>query len=109
MGEGARTHCDLVVKVDESDGHILAIGGNVGGAVSLKIFPAERAGEFWKPADSRRPIFAHLKLQADPIDRNALDRSPTIRALGCTTGAGTTSHAAALRLVDDLTRVSAFC
>jgi hypothetical protein len=98
-----------VVKVDESDASILAIGGNVGSAVSLKIFPAEREGEFWKPADSRRPIFAHLKLRADPVDVDALDRSPTIRALGCSTGVGTASYAAALGLVDDLTRVSAFC
>lgn len=109
MGEGARTHCDLVVKIDQADSRILAIGGNVGSAVSLKIFPAEREGEFWKPADSRRPIFAHLKLQADSIGANALDQSPTIRVLGCGTGVGTASYATALALVDDLMRVGAFC
>ncbi len=109
MGEGARTHCDLVVKVDELDSRILAIGGNVASAVSLKIFPAEREGEFWKPADSRRPIFAHLKLQANSIEANALDRSPTIRTLGCSTGVGNGSYAVALGLVDVRTTVSAFC
>jgi hypothetical protein len=38
MGVGARTHCDVVVKIDEPAGRIHAIGGNVGRAVSLKLF-----------------------------------------------------------------------
>ena len=36
-------------------------------------------------AADARPIFAHLKLQADPIEANALDSSPTIKAFGCQT------------------------
>ena len=29
-----------------------------------------------------RTVFAHLKLRADPIEADALDNSPTIKALG---------------------------
>jgi len=83
MGVGARTHCDVVVQVDEARRRVLAIGGNVRGVVSLKLFPAVR--EAGRPlrvetGDDRRPIFAHLKLRAAPIDANALDTSPTIEA-----------------------------
>jgi hypothetical protein len=74
LGVGARTHCDVVVKVDTADGRLLAIGGNVRGAVSLKLLPLERQG-------SAR--FAHLKLRAPSIGADALDRSPTMQALGC--------------------------
>jgi hypothetical protein len=42
MGVGARTHCDVVVKVDEERELFLAIGGNVRGTVGLKMLPAER-------------------------------------------------------------------
>ena len=35
MATGARTHCDIVVKVDEPAGRVLAIGGNVRGTVGL--------------------------------------------------------------------------
>ena len=83
LGVGARSHCDVVVKVDEAREQILAIGGNVRGAVSLKLFRATR--EVGKPLrlidmEEARPIFAHLKLRADPIEANALDASPTVRA-----------------------------
>ncbi len=85
MGVGARTHCDIVVKVDESGGRILAIGGNVRGSVSLKLLPAIREAEaYLRPTARRgRTVFAHLKLQADPIEADALDASPTILALPC--------------------------
>jgi Uncharacterized protein conserved in bacteria (DUF2272) len=84
MGDGARTHCDIVVRVDVEAGRFLTIGGNVGGTVSLKFFPAvTERGDHLHPRDD---IFAHLKLRAGPIEANALDNSPTIRALGCTSG-----------------------
>ena len=85
MGVGARTHCDIVVKVDESGGRILAIGGNVRGSVSLKLLPAIREAEaYLRPSARRgRTVFAHLKLQADSIEADALDASPTILALPC--------------------------
>ena len=92
MGVGARTHCDVVVKVDEASERILAIGGNVRGTVSLKLLPAGR--EAGKPlrlmgvGGDARPIFAHLKLRAGPIEANALDASPTIEAFGCVAGIG---------------------
>ena len=86
MGEGARTHCDVVVKVDEAGGRILAIGGNVRGTVSLKVLRAEReAGKPLRvvdPDEDSRPIFAHLRLRAEAIDANALDTSPTLRTHG---------------------------
>jgi hypothetical protein len=90
MGVGARSHCDVVVSVDETGERILAIGGNVRGTVSVKLFPAvRRAGEPLRVAavgDDARPMFAHLKLRAASIAANALATSPTVRALGCMTG-----------------------
>jgi hypothetical protein len=90
MGEGARTHCDVVVKVDDAGRRIFAIGGNVRRSVSLKLLPAVRNGkQYLRPVDQTsrrgpRPFFAHLKLRAKPIEANAFDNSPTIRALACT-------------------------
>ena len=84
MGDGARTHCDIVVKVDASRDRILAIGGNVRGSVSLKLLQAARAeGMDLRPVGR---MFAHLKLRTEPIEPDALDRSPTIKALGCADG-----------------------
>jgi len=89
MGVGARSHCDVVVQVDEARERIVAIGGNVRGVVSLKLLPAVR--EAGRPlrldtGDGERPVFAHLKLRAAPIDANALGASPTIEASGCVVG-----------------------
>ena len=87
MGDGARTHCDIVVKLDAPRARILALGGNVRGAVSLKLLPAARdPGEGLRPVPGARRIFAHLKLRAEPIETDALDRSPTMQALACTDG-----------------------
>ena len=66
MGVGARSHCDVVVRVDEPGQRVHAIGGNVRGVVSLKVFPAIRAAG--RPlrvgtGDEDRPMFAHLKLR----------------------------------------------
>jgi hypothetical protein len=66
MGVGARSHCDMVVKVDEPGQRVHAIGGNVRGVVSLKLFPAfHRAGKPLRvgTGDDDRPMFAHLKLR----------------------------------------------
>jgi hypothetical protein len=85
MGDGARTHCDIVVKLDAPRSRILAVGGNVRGAVSLKLLRAARApGQYLRPVDGA--LFAHLKLRAEPIEQDALDRSPTMRALACDFG-----------------------
>ena len=92
MGVGARSHCDVVVKVDEVGARIFAIGGNVSRSVSMKLIPAVRdSGNGFRPIDESmidgaRTVFAHLKLRADPIEANALDNSPTIKALGCVLG-----------------------
>ena len=91
MGTGARTHCDIVVKVDAEDGRVFAIGGNVRGSVSLKVLPATSVQVPRASAgtpSSARPVFAHLKLRrASPL-ANAFDASPTLRALGCHGPAG---------------------
>lgn len=81
LGEGARTHCDIVVAVDETAGEIKAIGGNVRASVRLKIFPAEKtADNYIAPIPyAGRHLFAHLQLQADPIEENALNSSPTMQ------------------------------
>jgi hypothetical protein len=83
IGVGARSHCDVVVKVEEAGTRIHAIGGNVRGVVSLKQIPAVRdSGGPLRPVNgnSERPMFAHLKLRAPSIDANAMDTSPTIVA-----------------------------
>ena len=96
MGEGARTHCDVVVKVDEAKEEILAIGGNVRGTVSLKRLPATRSqGETLRPT---RTTFAHLKLRAESIALDALDNSPTMKALGCDAGFETPNQLATIDL-----------
>ena len=101
MGEGARTHCDVVVKVDETAGRIMAIGGNVRGTVSLKLLPAVRADGRLRPVAvaGGRAVFAHLKLRANPIEIDALDNSPTIRALGCGGAAATPAAFTSTNLV----------
>jgi hypothetical protein len=111
MGQGASTHCDVVVQLDAERQRILAIGGNVRGTVGLKIIPAEwdaarRRLRPFRPDDTRigdnpyrgvRPIFAHLKLRAPEIGADALSASATMRAAVC--GDGRPVPAAAARLV----------
>jgi hypothetical protein len=88
MGVGARTHCDIVVKLDERDERILAIGGNVRGVVSLKLLPAERVpGKSLRvvdPEEGDRPVFVHMKLRAQPIEADALAATATMKAAGAT-------------------------
>ena len=98
MGVGARSHCDIVVKVDQSGGRVLAIGGNVRGVVSLKAFPA--VASFGTPlrlsvGGGDRPMFVHLKLRAGPIGADAFDTSPAVVAAGCRIGSATPANQAA--------------
>ena len=87
MGQGARTHCDIVVKLDATRERILAIGGNVGSSVSLKVLGATRTPDrMLSPVPGTRRAFAHLKLRADPIEPDAMDRTPTIQTLVCSSG-----------------------
>lgn len=83
LGTGIRSHCDIVVELDPDEGRILVIGGNVRGAVSLKIHAAVFTGESTvrSVGRGRRSVFAHLKLRADPIGEHALATSPTLRVL----------------------------
>jgi hypothetical protein len=87
-GRFAPTHCDIVVKADPEAMRFLVIGGNVQESVSLTILPAvqEDSSEM-RPVDEAqldgaRTIFAHLKLNADAVEANAFDNTPTIRSLG---------------------------
>jgi hypothetical protein len=102
MGIGARTHCDVVVTVDEANHRIQAIGGNVRGTVSLKLLRAQR--ETGKPLrvvdpdEDERPIFVHLKLRADPIAADALASSVTMKAFGCVVATRTPAVVAAADL-----------
>jgi hypothetical protein len=91
MGQGARTHCDVVVKVDDQSRRILAVGGNVRGSVSLKMLPGTPMASGLRPARAEempggRTIFAHLSLRAGPLQADAFDRTPTLKALGCAVG-----------------------
>ena len=84
LGEGARTHCDVVVKLEPSRNRILTIGGNVRSTVGLKLLPAVSDDTVGlRPDGGVRPLFAHLRLTADPIGAGALDESPTMRELAC--------------------------
>lgn len=80
LGVGARTHCDIVVNVDELNETITVIGGNVRATVRMKVLPATRDGGLpLRPiADNGRALFAHLQLQAPPIEANALANSPSL-------------------------------
>ena len=87
IGDGVRSHCDIVMKIDEENTRILAIGGNVRGAVRLKLLPAVfsqgQGTETSVQAVGRgnRSVFAHLKLRADSTETYPLEHSPTIRAI----------------------------
>jgi hypothetical protein len=86
LGVGARTHCDIVVKVDAPGARIYAVGGNVGRAVSIKLLRAARGatGHLQVTAlDEGRPVFAHLTLRGAAIEPDAFDNTPTIKALAC--------------------------
>ena len=68
VGEGARTHCAVVVALDAVRNRILAIGGNVRATVGLKLLPAASDGGVGlRPTGGTRPPFAHLRLRAEPI------------------------------------------
>jgi hypothetical protein len=98
MGQGARTHCDIVVKVDRTAKRLLAIGGNVRGSVSLKIIPAVDVNGDVRLADRNRggrAVFAHLKLRAATLEADAFDSSPTLKALACAGAAAEPARRAA--------------
>jgi len=83
LGEGARTHCDIVVSVDDPKQEITVIGGNVRATVRMKILPAIRDGELpLRPiADNGRPLFAHLQLQTPAIEAKALEQTPSLACM----------------------------
>ena len=89
MGVGARAHRDVVIKVDELGQRLFAIGGNVRRSIVMKSLPGVREAEkHLRPLDQTvrgevRPLFVHLKLRAKSIEVNAIDNSPTIKALSC--------------------------
>ena len=74
LGMGARSHCDIVVAIEERKQRILLIGGNVRSWVRLKILPGQfnGSGLFEPEPYNNRQIFAHLQLQARPINKEAL-------------------------------------
>lgn len=103
MGEGARTHCDVVVALDDARGRILTIGGNVRGTVSLKLMPAVRDPDVGlRPEGGARRLFAHLQLRAEQTGPDALAKSPTMRAVACTSGS-TQTRLTAARIVSPAT------
>jgi len=84
LGDGIRSHCDIVIKVEVDRQRVLAIGGNVRGSVSLKLLPAEfaTAEDVERVGRGRGQIFAHLKLRAEPISGDPFRLSPTLKMLG---------------------------
>jgi len=85
LGAGARTHCDIVVKVDAEAQKIMVIGGNVRSSVRMKVLHAiQEEGKALRPlSDNGRALFAHLKLDAPSIALDALDSTPTLQARQC--------------------------
>lgn len=85
MGRYAPAHCDIVVRVAAD--RLNVIGGNVVQGVSLTLLPLTSEGSAHpRPLAARdragaRTLFAHLKLRADAVEPDAMDHSPTIRAL----------------------------
>lgn len=85
VGEYAGMHCDLVVRV--FDDRVAVIGGNVIQGVTLTLIPLTGQGSAHpRPVGAEdlagaRTLFAHLVLRSDPIPGDALDRTPTVRAL----------------------------
>lgn len=86
MGLGASSHCDIVVEVDANEERILAVGGNVLRAVSLKVLPARLSpnGEVFARRSSSVPLYAHLKLRAPSLEPTALRSSAVLAALAAT-------------------------
>ena len=100
LGDGARTHCDIVVKVDEPGKRFFVIGGNSSRSVTMQILPGIREpGKQFRAMDGTqlrglRTNFAHLKHRAPPIEANALDNTPTIKQLRCVVSFGGAGGAA---------------
>lgn len=109
LGEGARSHCDIVVRVDADNDRILAIGGNVRGSVRLKLLyaPFDRtrpdAGLHVVVGHADRRVFAHLKLDAPPIEADALETTPTLRSVTSDGARAALTEALGLRFVPDET------
>ena len=85
LGVGARTHCDIVVKLEPENERIMLIGGNVRSWVRLKLLPANinDQGHLAPVPYNGRKIFAHLKLQADPVNEDLFDSSPVVQTGSC--------------------------
>ncbi len=64
IGEGARTHCDIVVKIDQRYKTIDTIGGNIQSAVTRKKNWLDADGRILSPLEAAgRPVFVHLKFR----------------------------------------------
>lgn len=85
LGEGARSHCDIVVHVDSDRNRILGIGGNVRGRVSLKLIDAVRdiaePGLHTAVGRDSRAAFAHLKFAAPASNDIGLVYSPSVQEI----------------------------
>ncbi|MBT5377738.1 MAG: DUF2272 domain-containing protein [Opitutae bacterium] len=66
MGQGARTHCDVVIELDTANNQMKVIGGNVRGSVRMKLLPGEQvsSGHFKPVPYGGRQIFLHLKMRS---------------------------------------------
>jgi len=89
LGEGVRAHCDIVIQAEPSAERIVAVGGNVRGAVTLKLLPAtfhrtagpREVAVAVAVGQDRRPVFAHLKLRRKSIEEDALGTSVVLTSL----------------------------
>lgn len=88
LGDGIRSHCDIVIKLEPHNDRILSVGGNVRGSVSLKLMPAdfeaddEGSDQVAEIGRGNDRVFAHLKLRDESLADDPVSLSPTIRRLG---------------------------
>lgn len=82
LGEGARTHCDIVVGLDDHTGDLIALGGNVQSLVRIKRMPwVDKLRQIPLDPDGS-PFFAHLAIQAPTSAPVPLSEIPVLEALG---------------------------
>lgn len=100
-GDSNAMHCDLVVKTDQKQQRIYAIGGNVAQAVTLSVIASDTNGRPLVDRDvaGASRWFAVLKPRQLGAMSHTLDRTPTVLGLfqawrGYSTGTGSPPPAA---------------
>jgi hypothetical protein len=70
-GAGREMHCDIVVEVPGAGGHVVAIGGNLGGSVRKRGYPVDADGKL---------VVARDQLCTQESDTGVLAALPVVNA-----------------------------